>query len=214
MKISRQEQLWYLIILTAATLTAQYALQGWLALGGNPADIAPWILTADSALWSLRALIEAWVLVYLFSTRASSRTDSIVLAVLEFLLIILITCTLGPALGTIGAGKSIREMMSATMYWLWYASIASYAPLMLAAAGLAYKIQPAGTTNIPVSRTKQSVPDRMLENLRIARQTKAEKRRARLAMLVNLYKNNPEASPNTVAAILGVSKSTLYAYLN
>ncbi len=143
--MARKAQLWCIILLTAITMMPQYALQGWLAFGGSPATTDPfWInlAKADPWAWSLRALVEAWALVYLFSSDPESEQDKKWLARFEVALIALITITLGPALAATGQSKSMKEWLSFTpFYWLWNFAIASYAPLMLGAVGFAFRLE-------------------------------------------------------------------------
>ena len=73
--MNRRTQLWWLIGLTAVTMAPQYGLQGWLATGGNPADIADQFLYIDAMAWAIRAIIEAWALVFLFSTTPNDKAS-------------------------------------------------------------------------------------------------------------------------------------------
>lgn len=150
--MTRKRQLWILIFLAAFTTALQYALQGALA---TRADISafPWYFwTSDYILWAARALVEAWIIVFLFSTTAKTRWYSVVLTTMEVMLIILITLTLGPALRSVGMGKSVVDSLSevnlfgynagAALFWAWNMGIAAYAPAMLASVGFAYRMQP------------------------------------------------------------------------
>jgi len=139
--MERKTQLWYLIGLTAATMAPQYGLQGWLATGGNPADIAPWFLYVDSTAWAIRAIIEAWALVFLFATQPRDEGQQVTLAVFEISLIVLIAATLGPALAAVGSRQTMKEALPVLLFWVWNFAVASYAPLMLGAAGFAFKVE-------------------------------------------------------------------------
>jgi len=139
--MNRKRQLWALIGLTALTTIFQYAVQGAMASGHNPAQWDSWFWVSDFALWAVRALIEAWVLVYLFTTCARGRAFW-VLTVLEVSLIALITLTLGPALYALGQGATIAQTLTGWSHVAWSFGIAAYAPLMIAGAGFAFKLQP------------------------------------------------------------------------
>lgn len=142
--MSRQKQLWWLIGLSAATAGAQYVVQGAMASGGAPAQFDAWFWYGDYGLWGARALIEAWVIVYLFQTQARSRGQSVTLALFEVALIGLITLTLGPALRSLGYGALMRVTLAEPWFTLWNFGIAAYTSLMMGAAGYAYKVQSDG----------------------------------------------------------------------
>ena len=56
----------------------------------------------------------------------------------------LITLTVGPAMVAIARGVVIDAVLSPGLRWAWSFLIAAYAPLMMGAAGAAYKITTAG----------------------------------------------------------------------
>ena len=140
MKLNDQKTLGLLIILVAVTMAAQYALQGWLTAGKSPETIHNLFWIADALIWSARALVEAFVLFYLFSTPTNSR----LLTFFEIALVVLIVVTLGPVLAAVGQGQPMSEALPVVAYWLWSFAIASYAPLMIAAAGFAYRMRVQG----------------------------------------------------------------------
>lgn len=140
---TRRNQLWWLIILSAITALAQYVIQGATASGHNPAEFPIWFWYADYGLWGARALIEAWVIVYLFTT----QSDSWLITFFEIVLIGLITLTLGPAFRALGYGVSMRESVSEPWFTLWNYGIAAYTSIMMGAAGYAYRVQPEDALN-------------------------------------------------------------------
>lgn len=144
--MERKKQLWALIGLTALTMAPQYAMQGWLATGGNLAGLGDWFPRVDSAAWALRAIIEAWALLYLFSTPARDERQARTLAGFEIALIVLIVITLGPALATAGSNETMREYLKGHWYSAWNFAVATYAPLMLGAAGFAFKVESQGAS--------------------------------------------------------------------
>lgn len=140
---TRRNQLWWLIILSAITALAQYVVQGATASGHNPAEFVSYFWYADYGLWGARALIEAWVIVYLFQTKAETWGQSVVITSFEIGLIGLITLTLGPAFRSLGYGILMRESLSEPWFTFWNFGIAAYTSLMMGAAGYAYRVQPA-----------------------------------------------------------------------
>jgi hypothetical protein len=140
--MTRKRQLWILIALTSLTAICQYAVQGAMASGASPAQWAETFWGVDYALWGIRAMIEAWTLVYLFSTVAQTRRQAWVLTGLEVALIALITVTLGPALRALGLGEPLRNTVDGWAFWAWNFGIAGYTSLMIAGAGIAYRVQP------------------------------------------------------------------------
>lgn len=140
--MTRRTQLWFLIGLSATTATAQYIVQGAMASGGTPELFAQNFWYIDYALWGLRSLIEAWVIVYLFQTVAKTTTQKYVLIGFEIALIALITLTLGPALFALTTSQKIAETMTIISLRYWTYGIAAYTSLMMGSAGFAYRVQP------------------------------------------------------------------------
>lgn len=133
-----------LVFLAACSMVLQYAAQGALAAGFNPREFGAWFWYADAVLWGLRALIDAAVIVSLFQTQARNSRDARLLAVFEVAMIGLITLTVGPAMVAIARGVAIDAVLSQGLRWAWSFGVAAYAPLMMGAAGAAYKITTAG----------------------------------------------------------------------
>ena len=140
--MTRRQQLWALIGLSALTAAVQYVIQGALATGADLATFPPLFWVADYSLWGVRALIEAWVIVYLFQTTGGTARQQVVITAFEVVLIGLIAVTLGPALRAVGLGEPVKSTMSATLFGLWNLGIAAYTSLMMGAAGYAYRVQP------------------------------------------------------------------------
>lgn len=139
---TRRNQLWWLIILSAITALAQYVVQGATASGHNPSEFVSFFWYADYALWGARALIEAWVIVYLFQTKPETRGQAVLVTTFEIGLIGLITLTLGPAFRALGYGVVMRESLAEPWFTFWNFGIAAYTSLMMGAAGYAYRCQP------------------------------------------------------------------------
>lgn len=150
--MTRKTQLWFLIGLSALTATAQYIVQGAMASGGTPELFAQNFWYIDYALWGLRSLIEAWVIVYLFQTVAKTTTQKYVLIGFEIALIALITLTLGPALFALTTGQKIAETMTIISLRYWTYGIAAYTSLMMGSAGFAYRVQPVSEDTKLISK--------------------------------------------------------------
>ncbi len=88
--LNRSLQTKVLIMLTAMTLMPSYALQGVMASGHDAATL-PWVFwLAEYGAWSLRALIEAASLMFLFETVTNNDKQKSVLLFFKFALICLI----------------------------------------------------------------------------------------------------------------------------
>lgn len=138
----RRKQLNWLIGLSAGSAALLYVMQGALATGADVKAFPPLFWLIDYALWGVRALIEAAVIAYLFTTHAEDERQRRVIGWLEFLLIALITLTVGPALRAVGLNQPVRETMHPVFYTLWSYGIAAYTSLMIGSAGYAYRAQP------------------------------------------------------------------------
>jgi len=139
--LTRRNQLWVLIFLSAATASLQYTLQGALATDANVEAFPDVFWVADYAAWALRALVEAWVVVYVFTTQTRGKLQGLVLGLIEMALLALIALTLGPAFRAIGAGERMYDSLTHEGFWLWNYGIAAYTSVMMAAAGIAYRVQ-------------------------------------------------------------------------
>lgn len=156
MKFTRKNQLGWLIALSAATATAQYMIQGAMASGGSPADFDPIFWQIDYGLWGFRALIEAWVIIYCFSTQTKRWWETVGLGLVELALIALIFITLGPALRALTLQRPITEILTDEQLIWWTYSIGGYTSLMMAGAGFAYKIQPYDELLVPATELEAS----------------------------------------------------------
>ena len=129
-----------LIYLAALTVAAQYVVQGAMASGATLADFPTWFLVVDYGLWAIRAFVEASVIVALFQVEPKTPRHARLLFVFEAALIILITLTLGPALYALGRGQTMAATLRGGWLLAWNLALASYAPLMMAASGAAYRV--------------------------------------------------------------------------
>ncbi len=162
----RQRRLNLLVALSALSAVALYIVQGALATGADVAAFPAWFWVADYVLWGVRALVEAAVIVYLFSTQSRTRTQAVWLTVFEVALVTLITLTVGPALRAVGLGATMRESLSPAAFTAWSFGIAAYTSLMIGAAGFAYRCQP--DDNADQVTELQSQVARLLDQLREA----------------------------------------------
>ena len=157
--LTRRNQLWVLIFLSAITAALQYTLQGALATDAEIEAFPNIFWIADYAAWGGRALVEAWVVAYVFTTHANSRAEKIVLYTLEAALLVLITLTLGPAFRAIGAGEKMYESLTYDGFWLWNFGVASYTSIMMAATGIAYRMQPEDKVEIELEESVEPEDD-------------------------------------------------------
>lgn len=143
MKMTRIRQLWILLFLSALAVSALYVIQGAVATGANPRDIfgdSFWY--TDYTFWGIRALVEAWVFIYLFQTIAKTKTQTVVLAFFKITLIALTTFTLGPVLYMYAVDHRIAGTMTDLSLRLWAYAIASYTSFFTGAIGYSYQVQP------------------------------------------------------------------------
>jgi len=140
-RFTRKTQLFLLIGFTSLTLSPAYSLQGSL-IHSAPNAVPVWLWGIETAMWALRALIEAWTISYLAQTHTTTRWQEALIWLLKITLIALIATTLGPVFAAIGQDMSIRESLTDSGYWWWTRGVAAYGPLMMLGAAVAYKIQP------------------------------------------------------------------------
>jgi len=145
MKLTRRNQLWVLIILTAITTCLQYTLQGALATDAEISLFPGAFWVADYAAWGGRALVEAWVVAYVFTTVYHGWAHRILITFVEAVMLLLIAATLGPTFYAIGSGQKIYEALAQKDFWLWNYGIAAYPSIMMAATGIAYRTMPKDT---------------------------------------------------------------------
>jgi hypothetical protein len=224
--MARRKQLWFLIGLSAASAVAQYVVQGAMAGGGSPQEFSRWFWYADYGLWGARALIEAWVIVYLFQTQARTRGQAVVLTVFEVALVGLITLTLGPALRSLGYGRSMRATLPEPWFTGWNFGIAAYTSLMMGAAGLAYRVQPedAGDETAALRAELAGARADYREAQEALEQARAEVEavkawsglpaRAKAAWVAVYCRDDDRPSARELAEVLGVSRQTVSAGYN
>lgn len=133
--LDRQGQMYAIMLLTAASMAAIYGLVG-VNIGEGKAPA--WLWIAEGVSWSIRALVEAWALIYLFQTRTDDKTANRVLIVFEAVLIGLTCLVIGLTIFSARNELGVYGL-STSLFVLWSFSVASFAPLMLGAVGYAYK---------------------------------------------------------------------------
>lgn len=141
----RSNQLWILLILSAATMIIPYQIQGFMSSGKSPDAIPINIWLADHWAWSIRAIVEGLVIGYLARTRTDSRVQAAILWTLKIALIVLIALTLGPVMYSTMNNETMAQSLSPIAQRLWTFGLASYMPLMVLGAAYAYKVQPNDT---------------------------------------------------------------------
>lgn len=203
--MTRRQQLWALIVCSALTAALQYIIQGAFATGGDPATFSDLFWFFDRALWGIRALIESWVIIYLFTTSVGGRGFihrlflEAILLMLEIGLLALIIFTLGPAFQALGAKTTVYDLMGMGRYAGWSYGIAAYTALMMAGAGIAYKIQPLDIG--PIKKRKKKVK---------ASVTREE---ALPTVIEAIKENDGKISQRELAPQIGVAPGTLGNWL-
>ena len=163
-RLNRKNQLPILVLLAASTAIAQYVLQGTMATGDDPSLFGSEFYIAEQVLWGLRALIEAWIICYLFMTEARTKTQQAVLVAFEFGLIALLTLTLAPVVYTMSQTSPIQSILSNGQLWAWSFGISSFTSLMIGAVGYAYKVQPNDTDMEVVNKGEMEKLQRKIED--------------------------------------------------
>lgn len=216
--MTRKTQLWALIICSAVTAALQYAIQGTMATGGDPLQFSERFWFIDRALWGVRALIESWVVIYLFTTTVTASSpwskalQEIMLIVLEVALLALIAFTLGPVFQALGAQETVYDLMGTGGYANWSFAIGAYTSLMMAGAGLGYKIQPFDI----VKEEKAAVPERAPKPKRERRPSVSNGAREEALPIVKAaIQSNDEGEINQakLAEQFGKSRQTLGNWL-
>lgn len=137
--LSRRNQLWWLIILSAITAASLYAIQGATVAPDGIDMLPPWFWKFDVAAWSARAIVESLVIIYLFSTSPKTRAQGVILTIFEVALIGLITLTIAPALLAARTEVQVKNLLLGIP---WEYGLAAYTSLMMGAAGYAYRVMP------------------------------------------------------------------------
>lgn len=151
---SRQLQMVWLLGLTALSLVPVYILIGWQTGGHGPDSVIQVFWVIEAGAWGLRALVEAWALVYLFQTATDSARANKILIAFEVALITLVALTVGLVIIANGKQLAIANGLPAPLYWFWSFGVAAFAPLMMGSVGYAYK------THKPLEVDTQPIVDK------------------------------------------------------
>lgn len=156
MKDTRRTQMVWLLGLTALSLVPVYILIGWQTGGHGPDTVIQVFWVIEAGAWGLRALVEAWALVYLFQTATNEAKTNRILMVFEIALITLVALTVGLVIIANGNRLAIANGLPAPLYWFWSFGVAAFAPLMMGSVGYAYKVhKPVVTNPQPIVDTTQ-----------------------------------------------------------
>lgn len=140
MKDNRKSQMMYLLGLTALSLVPVYILIGWQTGGHSSQDVDTIFWKIEAGAWGLRALVEAWALIYLFQTHTEVSRSSKILVAFEIALISLVALTVGLVIVANGDKSSLATGLPKPLYWIWSFGVAAFAPLMMGSVGFAYKV--------------------------------------------------------------------------
>lgn len=152
---TRRTQMVWLLGLTALSLVPIYILIGWQTGGHGPDTVIQIFWVIEAGAWGLRALVEAWALVYLFQTVADSIRANKILIAFEVALISLVALTVGLVIIANGNRLAIANGLPAPLYWFWSFGVAAFAPLMMGSVGFAYKVHQHVVTIQPIVDTTQ-----------------------------------------------------------
>lgn len=148
-QLTRSEKYNYLVILSALSLTSYYAMLGIMIVGYGAKDVPFFIKVWEISCMVFRAIIEAFTIAYLSETDSENKWYSGILWGLKFALIALIVITMTPVGVAIGYNKAIVDVLSYNVFWIWQAAVATFSPLMVAAASVAYHIKPHDEGSLP-----------------------------------------------------------------
>lgn len=217
--MSRKNQLWALIILSALTMAIPYAIQGTLAMTSCPTGLDWWMCAGDKYAWSIRAIVEGVVIGYIASTKAQTEQQTRILWVFKATLLILIAGTLGPALYATTTKQSIPASLNNVVLWLWMFGLAAYMPLMVAGAAYAYKVQSDDFYTVNLTRQVEALAAD-LESTRLELSAAQEQVKAvkawqllpavKQAQLIKTVCNGDTPPAANLAEALGTSKQTIY----
>lgn len=197
----------WLLGLTALSLVPVYGLIGWQTGGHGPDSVIPLVWLIEAGAWCLRALVEAWALIYLFQTQPD-KPDKI-LTGFEIALISLIAITVTLVVISNGQKVSISQLPP-ILFWVWAASVAAFAPLMMGSVGYAYKTHRLTVVPVPDNTLAQDVAalQQGLMDLQehIAKKDNVTIRRERV---LDLLQNSPKPTQAELARVLDVSVQTI-----
>lgn len=139
--MDRAKQMKVLLILTSVSLIPVYILIGWQSGGHGPNSVATWFWYTEAVAWGIRSLVESMALIYLFSTYTDDPKAQRKLAIFETALIVLIGVTVTLLVISNGSKNAISNY--GLFFYIWAASVAAFAPLMLGSVGFAFKVHKA-----------------------------------------------------------------------
>lgn len=187
--MTRQRQLLWLLFLSGFTATAQYTVQGVLASAHNPLDFPQWFWVLEFIFWGARALLESWLVAYLFVTATPKLGQKLVITVWEGVVLVLIFFTVGGALRALGYAmlndyqSVMLESLKEPFYTYWSYAIGGYTATMMAAAGTAYRTQPTDNGHSLVDASQLQKYENELRRLEgDATQARGEAARAQLEL--------------------------------
>jgi len=194
-----------LIILTSLTTCLQYTLQGALATDADISLFPDTFWIADYAAWGGRALVEAWVVAYVFTTVYHGWAHRILITFVEAAMLLLIAATLGPTFYAIGSGQKIYVALTQKDFWLWNYGIAAYPSIMMAATGIAYRTMPEDIKMIEPVETRRGI-DVLRELLEMPLGLNPDEV---LRLVASKVAREERPTPAVLAEMLGVHPATV-----
>lgn len=151
--MNRKRMMWVIMVASAVTGVARYVLMGATSSSHNPAEFPMWFWIADFTLWGVLSIAEALCVGYMFMTNCEKLWDKISLSILELVVLIAIAFTVGMMTQSVASGKTIYQLIAGDYFQLWSFSMGAYAPLMMAGAGVAYRVQPVDQNRVVVDQS-------------------------------------------------------------
>lgn len=140
--MNRIRLMWAIMIFSAITGMAQWALMGVVASNHAPETFPMLFWVGEWILWAVRAIVESVCVGYMFMTVAEKRADKWTLTFFEAVILLMIAFTVGIMTMAVSSGKSVTMVLGGQFHPAWSFAIGAYVPLMMAGAGVAYRVQP------------------------------------------------------------------------
>lgn len=212
MKDNRKSQMMWLLGLTALSLVPVYILIGWQTGGHSSQDVDTIFWKIEAGAWGLRALVEAWALIYLFQTHTELARSNKILVAFEVALISLVALTVGLVIVANGDKSSLATGLPKPLYWIWSFGVAAFAPLMMGSVGFAYKVHKPlslmpSANEIDILGKRFSVMLKRLDDLEKQLEGQDSSVTAR-RLRVSAYKKEGLTRPK-MAELEGVSEATI-----
>lgn len=151
--MNRVRLMWAIMITSAITGMAQWALMGVVASNHAPETFPLLFWVGEWILWAVRAIVESICVGYMFMTVAEKRADKWTLTFFEGVILLMIAFTVGIMTMAVSSGQSVTMVLGGQFHPAWSFAIGAYVPLMMAGAGVAYRVQPVDQNRVIVDQS-------------------------------------------------------------